>query len=331
VVKRRTPFDDKRARIAEIAASAPRATPQQTAQELRAYVADPNGYLAGEAAEVAGKLGLHTLIDDLVAAFSRLLKNPVASDKACLGKKRILEALLQLEADVPDTYLAGLHHVQREPSFPEPIDTAAPLRSLCAHALIQFHHPNALIEVTPLLMDTEPDVRAEAATALGNSRSDVAGAILHLKVLAGDKEPEVLGACFKGLLRLSPQRYLPIVAARLQDEHDAVAETAAIALGESRLRHVLPILQDALASAGASRLGESILLGIALLRTDEATDYLLSLLAEGPERQAAAALSALALHRHDPKIEGAVRVAVAARKSRKLNEVLADRFGSAGQ
>lgn len=316
-------FDEKRARIAALA----EAPPAQAAAELRRLVADRNGYLVGEAAAMAGRLGLRELVPDLVGAFPRLLEEPLKSDKGCSGKSRIVEALLAFDAHEPDTYLAGLRHVQLEPAFGQPIDTAAGLRGLCAHALVHVGHREALLEVAPLLADREPVTRAEAAAALGNSGLDAAAAALHVKALSGDPEPDVLGACYRGLLRLLPGRYLGFVAKVLQQGDDGAAEAAALALGESRLPEALPILQAELAGAArAGRLRDSVLLGMALLRTDAANDALVALVEEGAEVHAIAALSALALHRHDAPLVERVRKAVMGRRSKKLAAVFAEKI-----
>jgi HEAT repeat protein len=322
--RRTTGFDDKLSRIAALAA----APPATAALELRHFLGDANGYLVGEAAKVAGELELRELAPDLSAAFLRLVAGSVAADKGCNGKKRIVEALLALDADAPEVYLAGLRHVQREGAYGEPIDTAAPLRGLCAHALIHIDHRDAVLEVAPLLLDREPVTRAEAAAALGNSGNELCAAILHVKVLAGDQEPDVLGACFKGLLRLAPRRYLPVVAAALEGAQGGDAEAAAIALGESRLPEALPVLDTALSRGTSPAEDSSLLLGIALLRLEEANARLLALVEEAPEGRATAALEALALHRHDDKLAERVRKAVAARGSRKLQRVLEERFGA---
>jgi HEAT repeat protein len=321
--RRPSPFDEKRARIAAIAAS----PPATAASELRRFLAERNSHLAGEAAEVAARLELRELIPDLAAAFLRLLGEGAAADKGCLGKRRILEALLAFEAGVPDAYLAGLRYVQREPDFPKATDTAAPVRGLAAHALVQIDFPGAIAEVAPLLADPEAVARAEAAHALGRSGLAAAGPVLHLKALVGDAEPDVLQNVYTGLLRLDARRYLPVVAEALRGESEPVAEAAALALGESRLREALPILKKALDEAVAERDRRSLLTAVSLLRSDEAIEILVSLVEKAPEAQAAGALGALALHRHDPKIAERARRVVEARGSRRLREALREHLG----
>jgi HEAT repeat protein len=321
--RRPSAFDDKRARIAALA-SAP---PVTAAPELRRFLADRSGYLAGEAAEVVARLDLRELIPDLATAFVRLLGEGIDADKGCLGKRRILDALLGFEADVRDAYLAGLRYVQLEPAFGGKVDTASPLRGLAAHALVQIDYPAALAEITPLLLDPVANVRAEAAHAIGRSGLEGAGPVLHLKVLCGDREPDVLQSASVGLLRLDGGRYLPVVTAALHGADASAAEAAALALGESRLAAALPILKDALAEAAGGRDRRSLLMGIALLRSDEAIDLLVALVEKAPEPQAVAALSALTLHRHDPRIADRVRRVVATRASARLSEALREHLG----
>lgn len=184
-----------------------------------------------------------------------------------------------------------------------------------------------LVLVTPLLVDPEAVVRAEAAHALGRSGNDAAGPVLHLKALVGDAEPDVLQSAYTGLLRLAARSYLPVVAAALRDASAPVAEAAALALGESRLREALPILKEALDGARRDSERRSLLTAIALLRSDEAIDLLVSLVEKAPEAAAATALAALALHRHDPRIAERVRRVVDARGSRRLREVLREHLG----
>ncbi|MCC6558098.1 MAG: hypothetical protein IT372_34555 [Polyangiaceae bacterium] len=315
-------FDAKLARVRALADLAPAAA----APELRRFLGDDAGYLVGEAAKITAAHELRDLIPDLSAAFTRLAAAGAASDRGCQGKKRIVEALLALDARAHEVYLAGLRLVQREGSYGPPVDTASTLRGLCAHALVHVDYPDAVLEVAPLLMDPEPEARAEAAAALGSSGAELCGAILHVKVLAGDREPDVLGACYKGLLRLAPRRYLPVVTGAL-DSGEAV-EAAAIALGESRLPEALPALRRALAIGAAGRSEDSVLLAIALLRSDEASSFLLDLVAHAPEGRAADALAALALHRHDERIAARAREAVSARGSKRLERALEERFGA---
>lgn len=317
-------FDDKRARIQALASGA--AKPEEARAELKKYLADKTTYLVTLAAEAAQKLELVELLPDLSAAFMRMLEDAVKVDRGCSCKNRIVEALLALDARATDVYMAGLRHIQLEYSFGPPVDAAASLRGMCAHALVHIDYPGAVFEIVPLLFDDQDITRAEAASALGESGLDAAAAALHVKVLAGDEKADVLGAAYRGLLRILPYRYTKLVAEALLTGPEGVAEAAALALGETRVEGALDALKKGFAAHSGSRAAEGVALGIALLRSDAANDYLISLVEGGPEGQAATALSALALHRHDDALVAKVSVIVAARRSRKLGEVFADRF-----
>jgi HEAT repeat protein len=315
---RRNAFDDKLDRLRALA-SLPAA---QAAPELRRLLADPNAYLVNEAARVTAELELPELIPDLVAAFQRILAAPAAVDKGCHCKNRLVEALMRLDASAPEVYLAGLKHVQMEFSVPPPVDTAAVLRGLSAHALVRMDYPGAAFLVAPLLLDPEPSTRAAAADALAGTGEELCGAILHVKMLAGDEEPDVRGACYRGMLALAPRRYLPVVAAALAKGEEA----AAIALGESRQPEALPALKDAL-ETGGPEMQDSVMLGIALLRSEAANAFLVELVRDAPEVRAIAAAHALALHRHDARLVARVREAAAPRRSRKLAKAIEEKFG----
>ncbi|MRG96269.1 hypothetical protein [Polyangium spumosum] len=316
---RKNTFDDKLSRIRALARAEP---PAAAAPELARLLADPSAFLVGEAAKVVVDLELRALVPDLVAAFERLLSSPATADRGCHAKTKLLEALVTLEADVWDTYRKGLRYVQMELTVPPAVDTAGLVRGLSAHALVRTNFPRAALEIAPLLFDEMPEARAAAADALRDTCEVVCAAVLHARVLVGEGEPDVLAACYRGMLALEPRHYLPIVAAALE----AGSEAAALALGESRLPGALSALKEALRTAGPA-MEKSILLGVTLLRTDEALAYLMELLAEAPEPRAVEAIQALSLHRHDTRIASRVAEIVSARKSRKIARAFADRFG----
>jgi HEAT repeat protein len=318
---RRSAFDDKLDRLRELAAL----PAMQAAPELRRLLAEPNAYLVNEAARITAELELPELVPDLVAAFQRILAGPASADKGCHCKNRLVESLMRLDANTPEVYLAGLKHVQMEFSVPLPVDAASALRGLSAHALVRMDHPDAAFLVAPLLLDPEPNTRAAAADALAVTGEELCGAVLHVKMLAGDSEAEVRGACYRGMLALAPRRYLPVVTAELAKGEEA----AAIALGESRQPEALPALKKAL-ETGGPQMQDSVLLGIALLRSEVANAFLLELVAQAPEVRAIGAVEALALHRHDARLVARVREAAAPRRSRRLAKAIDEKLGREG-
>ena len=168
--------------------------------------------------------------------------------------------------------------------------------------------------------------RSEAANTLGNTGLEGAAALLHLKALTGDDEADVLGACYRGLLKLFPERYLSFVGRVLSGKQPGDPEAAPPAPGESRVPEALAVLRGAPDGPGRGRLQESVLLGISLLRSEEAIALLVSQVETAPVEQAAAALSALALHRHDEQLHARVVRIVEARGARRLTQAFAERF-----
>jgi len=320
---RKNAFEATLARIEEIE----REAPPTAAHDLRVILEDPrslaaNAYLVGEAAKAAMELSLRDLAPVLVGAFEKLCVDGSSRDRGCQSKKKILEALIALEAEEWDTYRKGLAYEQMEVSVGPPVDAGAVVRGLCAHALVRTNAPQAALEVAPLLTDTVPEVRSAAADALADTGETLMAALLHVQMLAGEQDPEVLGACYRGLLRLEPRRYLPVVEGALASG----VETAALALGESRLPGALEALQRTIAS-GAGDMEETTLLGVSLLRTEEALSYLVELVSSAPEKRAVAALEALSLHRHDEKLGARVREIVGKRRSKRLTRAFAEKFG----
>ncbi|MFO0586007.1 MAG: hypothetical protein U0441_00640 [Polyangiaceae bacterium] len=321
MAKART-FDEKRARIREVDAL----DPNVARIELRKALSDKNGYLVGEAADAAKRLEFSELGPDLAAAFPRLCEGGVKGDPGCFGKSRVIEALLYFDAQEPDVYLRGLTYRQVEGAYPFQVDTAAGLRGMCAHALFHIRYPHAILDVAPLLFDPEAVTRSEAAAALGESAFDGAAAALHMKVLIGDPEPDVMGAAYKGLLTLFPNRYLKLAEEALPAE-DGAMEAAALALGESRAEGALAVLQRALKKARSQRATETLMLGISLLRHDQALSFLVSVVKEATEKEAVAALAALALHKHDDSLKERLRAVVRERGSERVEDAMTERFG----
>jgi HEAT repeat protein len=270
---------------------------------------------------MAKTLELRPLEPDLAQACKRLLAREIA-DRGCIAKRLVLDTLVTFEAHVPDVYLEGLRYHQMEHSFGPPEDTAGSVRGLCAHALVRIDYPDAILEVAPLLYDDLPEVRLAAAEALASTGEQTCAAILHVRIMGGETAPEAMEAMYRGLLALAPKRYLPVVGAALSEGEEA----AALALGESRLPAAFPVLQSALEKASGD-LEATVLLGIGLLRMEEATAYLKEVVEKAPENRAVKAIEALALHRHDTRIADRIAEIVKTRKSKKLTVAFAEKFG----
>jgi HEAT repeat protein len=237
---------------------------------------------------------------------------PETTDKRCAAKIEILKALCKLEYPSPSIFRRGLKHVQMEASWGPPVDTAAEVRALSAMGLAQTDYRDALEEILPLLLDPERDARIGAVRAIAASGLPGDALLLRLKALSGD-EPDVLGECFLALLRNEPAKSVEFVAQFLDRPGEEIAETAALALGESRIEGAFDVLREAFQKIHSRSLGRSLLLGIALLRRENAIDYLLDLVRNADERTSADATAALAMYEQDPNLQERLKQAREAR------------------
>ncbi|MCA9707039.1 MAG: hypothetical protein KDK70_14390, partial [Myxococcales bacterium] len=269
------------------------------------------------------------LLERLPAAFERLRHDGVKRDPQCRGKVAIAKALRRVDASAEEVFLVGVRTVQQEPVWGGRVDTAAELRGVCAMALMEARHPRAPVEVAHLLADPEIAARSAAARALGASGwADVAEPLLRLRLEAGEPEPAVVGECLGALLQVAPGESLPYVAGYLRSSDHAVAEAAALSLGESRLDGALePLCAEAGRLVSSDGRHAVVMLAIAMLRSDAAWGWLLERVEQGGRGQALAALRALATFRHDPRLLARVSEAVARRTEEPIETTFEELFG----
>jgi len=250
----------------------------------------------------------------LIEAFDRFMQRPEDTDKGCLAKTAVARALHALEADCDALWLRAVRHVQLEPIWGGRQDTAVELRGVAAAALVQSDWPEVMDVLARLLADPEPMARVGAAQALSLTRHiDAALPLLRFKALAGDDDPRVLAACLQSLLGAAPQRSLPFVVELLNARDPVRRETAAIALGESRLSGAFEPLVAAAQRVALAEERRPLWLGIALLRSEQGQAYLIERVATEPEPLAELALEALAIFRHEDSLRERVLQAAAAR------------------
>ncbi len=183
--------------------------------------------------------------------------------------------------------------MQWEPVYGGRADVAAELRCVCAEGLMRLGHPELMRLLTGLLFDTEVGPRRAAVKAMrliGGAEGEL---LLRAKALAGDAEPAVMGDCFLALMELAPRTSLRFVG-RFIDGPDAVlAEEAALAVGESRTPEALELLTERWRATVDAARKDALLLPIALTRQDEALEFLMGVVENGPAERAAAAVEAL--------------------------------------
>jgi hypothetical protein len=292
--------------------------------ELARAISGKSNLLAAKAARIAGEFKISSLVPELMDAFERFLVRPETTDKGCSAKTGIVKALCAMEHAAPALYRKGVHHVQMERSWGGSADTAGPLRAASAIALAQTES-EILPELVDLMVDRDPTARAAAVRAIAGTGRPAGPLLLRLKARVGDERPEVLGECFAALLQLEPRESLDFVAGYLDAADPDVCEAAALALGESKAEAALGVLKAHFQRSPSPELRKVILLAIALMRREEALDFLVSLVAEGGQPTAAAAIAALATYRQDERIRRRVEKAVAGRPG--LSEVFHGEFG----
>lgn len=277
---------------------------------LREALTSRHAVIVAKAATIASRVGAADFEPELTAAFDRLLENPIQVDKGCLGKIAIAKAVDELDLLSCDLFLRGVRHVQMEPAWGPPIDTAVELRAVCGLGLVSSGCPLAALELVPLLVDTGPAARLAAIQGLAALRGPESEGLLRLKLLTGDEDAEVLTECCTALLRLEPARSLDFLRPYLEPPASDVRSAVILALGESRLEQAVPMLREVLESSVDRESRRVVLLALASSRRPAAIDHLLSLITDETSPVAAEAIAALAIHRHDARICARMREAV---------------------
>jgi HEAT repeat protein len=285
-------------RLAELAALSKEPDTPETRKQLRKHLASKTSLVAAKAAEIVARSDDHEVVPDLIAAFQRFMLDPAKTDKGCVAKTAIVKALLAHDCDNEQIFLTGIRHVQPEPTWGGRADTAASLRALCGLGLVQIGSPDASNELAALLADKEADARIGAARALAHC-GPTAAPLLRFKVLTGDDEPAVLAECLTGLISSSTGASFEFVAGFVDQSYPALYEHAALALAESRLPGVYELLNEKWTGTFDREFKQALLLPIALTRTEESRDSLISVLESGEVRMATAAIAALSIYRED--------------------------------
>jgi len=280
---------------------------------------DEEGDLVAIAAQHVALHG-HDLVPALVATFARL--TDPKSDPGCRGKIAIAKALDELVQWEPAVFEVGARLVQLEgPTYLD--DTAAPLRGLCALAHARFARPDTLDVCAQLLAELHPAPRVGAADAIAASGLPGGSSLLRYHVLRGERDSEVLAVVLDALLSVGrdDDRTAAWVMGLLElDERQRKdtalvvrAHMAAVALGGARITEAFPALRAWAEALDPFERADHGYLPLALLRTQQAIDHLLEVVARAPNTDAIAAAEALATFKDDPAIAAALRTAAESR------------------
>jgi len=319
---------------------------------LEKLLGSRSNYVVGRAARLAADWGVEALAPALIESFVRFTEDPVKSDPGCVAKQASIYALITLGHNDPDIFLRGARYRQIEPSYlgergedpnkwkpkntrrewedPEPArdcDTAATLRGMCGDGLLRCGYADAHLVVTGLLMDPEIQTRRVAMEALGATASYPSELLIRMALLAGDPEIDIMVLGIQGLMAIAPARSLEFVIDFLYSPDPAIAESAALSIGEARLPESFPVLKDAWEGYGGPDKA-ALSLPIALTRDEAAIEFLLRAVETESVTCAAAAVEALAIFCGDAHWLARVTEVVGARAAPQVTEALARALAS---
>lgn len=258
--------------------------PEVSAEPLRKALANRNNFIVAKAADLVRDLQLTQLTPELLAAFDRFFDDPVKTDPQCWAKNAISRALAQFDHQDPEVFLRGMKHIQPEPSYGGSSDSAGTLRATCAFAIVQCRRlPEAdlLAHLIELVDDKDKSVRVEVMRAIEQVGSTSASLLLRLRAILSphlnskmqDDEPEVLGACYGGILRIEGATAIPWIARFLISADDSAAE-AALAIAGTHSPQAFETLRDRFAQESDPWFCSVLLSAIALTRQDSAVEFL---------------------------------------------------------
>jgi hypothetical protein len=271
------------------------ASPEAAEPELAKALTHRNNLIVSKAAGLVLHHQLTGLTPILAAAFTRFVENSAKSDPQCWAKNAIAKTLAAFEYQEPELFLVGIRHVQLEPGWGGSTDTAGTLRSTSALALVQCREVNShrlLIHLIPLLADKELPVRINVVRAIEQVGNDSAALLLRMLAEFPSKDPELLGACFSGVLALEGPSAIEWAGRFLSREDDSAAE-AVMAIAQTHTLEAFQLLRSTFAAARDSWFRSTVLSAIALTRRQEAIDWLLGLVANEEDDQATGAHEAL--------------------------------------
>jgi HEAT repeat protein len=274
-------FDDQLAALDALRQGPPSAA----VAPLRKALGHRNNFVVAKAAELVREFSLAELTPDLLTAFDRFFADAVKNDPQCWAKNSLSRALAALEHQDAAAFLRGMRHIQLEPVWGGRSDTAGTLRATCALALVQcrsLSESELLNHLIELFADEDKSVRVEAARAVEQVGSPAAAALLRLRAVLSatqkNDEPEVLGACFGGVLRIEGRSAIPWIG-RFLTRGDDIAAEAALALAADRSPEAFLALHKRFEEGpSADAWFLSVLFSaIALTRQPEAQGFLLQL------------------------------------------------------
>lgn len=258
-------------------------------EPLRKALSNRNNFIIAKASDLVREFRVEELTPDLLNAFDRFFENAEKTDPQCWAKNALSRTLAAFEHQDPDTFLRGMRHIQMEPVWGGRSDTAGTLRSTCALALVQcrtLSEAELLAHLVDLFADKDKTVRREVLKAITQLSSPSSALLLRARAVLANDEPEVLGACYSGVLTIDGVSAIPWVSQFMASADDSAGE-AALAISATHSIEAFECLKQHLMESADPWWRSVLLSAIALCRQEAALEFLLeqvqteSLYAEG--------------------------------------------------
>jgi HEAT repeat protein len=134
----------------------------------------------------------------------------------------------------------------------------------------------------PLFTDEQLPVRVNAARAVEQIGSDSAALLLRFRAELGSGEPELLGACYSGVLHLEGPSAIPWAARFLRpSDPDDTSSEAAFAIADTRTEAAYTQLHATWNQTRDTEFRATLLTAMALTRQPAAWEFLLDQAASG--------------------------------------------------
>jgi len=233
-------------------------------------LASKSNLVAAKAAKIADESRAKEFIPKLAAAFDRFLQK---GDKGCAALNAIARALVNMDCEDDGLLRRGMKHVQIEPAWGGSEDVAAELRGICAMGFANTRALRKVRYLVDLLADREWPTRVGAARAMAAIGSEAAAAALRLKVLSGDRQPDVIVECLSGLIGIDGSDALPLADSIAACRDEALRDAAILAIGASRRDDAIELLKERYDRSVQKEVRECILLALRSARTDLGMKY----------------------------------------------------------
>ncbi len=292
---------------------------------LEGFLSKEEGPVVARVAELMVEWGQFDQGSNLAQAFARLLQGGLNTDPQCWGKLALIKALQNLGWHDPQVYMLGCRCVQNEPVWGGQEDSAPALRAASAIALCEcpaVRYEDAIDVLVHLLTDPAWNVRASAAAAIAQFGYPQGAPLLKLRVLLGDSEPRVIGACLDGLLHLSKTDAVPFIQEMLAHSDAGVRLEAVCTLATSNLSQAIKAATAVWNNFPDPRSRKAIIAALVSSPTPEALDFLLNLLSQENRTEALLAMGALAPRLRELELQQNVKQAIAKNPSAKLRQEL---------